>query len=80
MGFLLNVILTSSFEGAHGALDIVHRKTYAVPAVPVKVEVGLVGVVIVPPVPDTIVHNPVPTTGVLAARVTDVNPHVAAPV
>ena len=50
------------------------------PAVPVNVDVGLVGVVMVPPAPDTILQVPVPTTGVFAARVTVVNPQVAAPV
>ena len=76
----MNVILTSSVDAVHGALEIVQRNTYAVPAVPVKVLVGLVGVVIVPPRPLTILHAPVPTTGVLAARVAVVNPHIAAPV
>ena len=47
---------------------------------PVNVLVGLAGVVIVPPVPETIVHSPVPTAGVLPARVTVVKPHVEAPV
>ena len=42
-----------------------------------KVEVGLVGVVIVPPVPDTMVQSPVPIAGLLPARVTTVSPHVA---
>ena len=47
---------------------------------PVNVLVGLAGVVIVPPVPETIVHSPVPTVGELPARVTDVSPQVDAPV
>jgi hypothetical protein len=59
---------------------IVHLNVYAVPAVPLNVEVALAGVVIVPPVPLTIVHKPVPTVGVFAASVTLVNPHVVAPV
>jgi hypothetical protein len=46
----------------------------------VKVEVRLEGVVIVPPVPETILHAPVPIVGAFAARVTDVSPQVAAPV
>ena len=53
---------------------------YVTPAVPVKVLVELVGAVIVPPVPPTILQDPVPTVGVLAARVAVVNPHIAAPV
>jgi hypothetical protein len=46
----------------------------------VKVDVGLVGVVIVPPAPDMILHAPVPIVGAFAARVADVSPQVAAPV
>jgi hypothetical protein len=38
----------------------------------VKLEVGLDGVVMVPPAPVTIVQVPVPTAGVLPAKVTDV--------
>jgi hypothetical protein len=64
----------SSDDALHGLLDIVHLNTYPTPAVPVNVEVGLVGVVILPPVPLTMVHNPVPTTGVFPARVTDMAP------
>jgi hypothetical protein len=76
----LNVILISSVEAVHGALLIVQRNTYAVPAVPVNVLVGLAGVATVPPKPLTILHDPVPITGVLAARVVVVNPHIAGPV
>jgi hypothetical protein len=74
------VILTSSVDGVQGAFEIVHLNVYAVPATPVKVLVGLVGVVTVPPAPDVIVHAPVPTAGVLAARVTVVSPQVAEPI
>ena len=59
---------------------MVHLSVYVVPAVPVKVEVGELGVVTVPPVPDTMLHAPVPTVGVLADRVAVVTPHIAAPV
>lgn len=41
-------------------------------AVPEKADVALVGVVIVPPTPDTIVQRPVPDVGVLPASVTEV--------
>jgi len=68
------VIVISSDDALHGLFDIVHLKTYVTPAVPLSVEVGLVGVVIVPPVPLTMVHNPVPTLGVLPARVADMAP------
>ena len=44
---------------------------------PLKVDVGLDDVVIVPPVPLTILHAPVPIVGELAASVTDVSPQVA---
>ena len=47
---------------------------------PLKVDVGLDDVVIVPPVPLTILHAPVPTVGVLPAKVTEVIPHVEDPV
>ncbi len=50
------------------------------PAVPLKVEVGLEGVVTVPPLPLIILHAPVPTEGELAARVTCVRPQVDEPV
>jgi hypothetical protein len=80
VGFLLKVILTSSVDAVHGGLLMVHLNVYAVPATPVKVLVGLVGVVTVPPAPAVIVHVPVPAKGVLAARVVVVKPHNAAPV
>ena len=78
--FWLNVIFTSSVDGVQGALVIVQRSTYVVPAVPVKVLVGLVGAVNCSAYPLTILHAPVPTAGVLAARVAVVNPHIDAPV
>jgi hypothetical protein len=46
----------------------------------VNVLVALEGDVIVPPVPLTIDHAPVPTVGVFPANVTEVCPHVAEPV
>jgi hypothetical protein len=52
----LKVISTSSYESEHGGLDIIQRKVYADPATPVNVEVGLEGVLIVPPDPDRMVH------------------------
>ena len=78
VGFWLNVITTSSVDAVHGLFEIVHLKVYDVPAVPAKVEVRLVGVVIVPPVPLTMLHVPVPTVGALPSSVTVVNPQVAA--
>jgi hypothetical protein len=80
VGFWLKFILTSSIDAVHGPLLIVQRSVYAVPATPVKVLVGLAGVATVPPDPNMIVHDPVPTTGILPARVAVVNPHIDAPV
>lgn len=76
VGIRWNVIITSSDDEPHGEFVIVHRKVYDVPAVPVKVLTGLEGVAIVPPVPDTMLHNPVPTTGALPASVVFVSPHI----
>ena len=39
---------------------------------PVKADVGLEGVVIEPPAPETMLHAPVPTAGVFAAKVAEV--------
>jgi hypothetical protein len=80
VGFLLKVMLTLLVEAVQGLLLIVHRKVYAVPAVPVKVEVGEEAVPNDPPVPLTTVHAPVPTVGALPVSVTEVRPHVAVPV
>ena len=77
VGAWLKVTFTSSVDAAHGALDIVQRKTYDVPVVPVKVEPGVVAAANDPPVPLMIVHEPVPTVGLFAARVTVVIPQVA---
>jgi hypothetical protein len=71
-GFPTNEISTASMEGPHGAFVIVHFNEYALPATPVNVEVGEVGVVIVPPTPVTILHIPVPTIGVFPAKVAEV--------
>jgi hypothetical protein len=80
VGFLLNVIVTSSVEAEHGALDIVQRNTYVVPAVPENVEVALALFPKLPPVPLTILQLPVPIVGVLPASVVVVSPHIFAPV
>ena len=80
LGTALNRTCTSSVEGVHGELEIVQRKVYAVPAVPLKVDVGEEGVPNDPPEPLTTDQAPVPTEAVLAAKVTVVNPQVPAPV
>jgi hypothetical protein len=77
VAFWLKVIITSSADAAHGELDMVHLSVYVVPVVPLNVDVALVGVVIVPPTPDTILHTPVPAEGTFPASVTVVNPQVA---
>jgi hypothetical protein len=51
-----------------------------VPAVPLKVEVGLLGVVMLPPAPLIIDQVPLPALGVLPAKVVEVRPHMDAPV
>jgi hypothetical protein len=51
-----------------------------VPAVPVKVDVGLAGFPKVPGPPLKIVQLPVPTEGALAVKVVVVTPHIAGPV
>jgi len=68
VGAGLIVIVTFELEGVHGELEIVQAKTFVPIARPVMVELGKVGEVIVP-LPETSVHNPVPTVGVLAAIV-----------
>ena len=71
--------MTWSDVAVQGALLIVHCNTYVVPAVPVKVLVGLAGVVMLPPAPETIVQSPVPTVGVLPVSAVLVIPHIDAP-
>src|SRR5262249_6182704 len=62
------VIVTVSAEGGHEALLIVHTNVFAPIASPVTPDVGLPGVVTEAP-PAITVQVPVPTEGVLPARV-----------
>jgi hypothetical protein len=78
-GNWLNVITTSSVD-VHEPFVMVQRKVYVFPATPEKLEIGLDAVVIEPPVPLTMLHDPVPTLGVLPANGIEVNPQVVAPV
>lgn len=71
VGLAVNVITTSSVEAVQGALAIVQRNVYVVPAVPANAEVGLLGVVTVPPAPEMMLQDPVPIVGVFAAKVTE---------
>src|SRR5690348_6772332 len=59
VGAASNLIVTVDVLGAQTPLEIDHCKTYVVPAVPVKVDVGLEGVVTVPPNPLMIDQVPV---------------------
>ena len=51
---------------------MVQRKTYNTPWLPEKLEVALEGVPMVPPAPDTMLLDPVPTPGAFAANVVEV--------
>ena len=72
VGFAVKVITTSSVEATQGELEMVHLNVYVVPAVPVNADVGLLGVVMVPPAPLIMLQVPVPITAVFAAKVADV--------
>ena len=60
-------MVISSDVAVQGALVMVQRNTFAPTPKPVIPEVGELEVVIVP-VPETSVHDPVPTVAVLPAR------------
>lgn len=77
VGNLLKATITSSVE-VQIALVIVQRKVYVVPAVPLNTDAGFAVFAKLPPAPLTMLHAPVPRPGVFAARVTEVNPQVAA--
>jgi hypothetical protein len=62
------LIVTSSNDGVHPPLLIVHLSTFAPVPSPVTAEVGLDGVVIVA-VPLITLHAPVPIVAVLPANV-----------
>mgnify|MGYP001592676019 CR=1 FL=1 len=61
-------MVTLEIELAQGAFEMVHLKTLLPTPNPVIVVAGLVGVLIVP-LPESNVHTPVPTIGVLAAMI-----------
>ena len=63
-------MLTSPVDAEQGELDMAQRNT-TLPLMPVRVEVGLLGVVMVA-VPLINVHNPVPTPGAFPAKVVKV--------
>ena len=71
MGAALTVIITLSVEGVQGEFEIVHLNVFAPTPKTVSPEVGEFGVVIVP-VPEINVHNPVPTPGAFPAKVVEV--------
>src|SRR5690606_732167 len=64
---------TSSLLGAQLPFVIVHTSVYAVPPTPVNSLFGSVGSTMLPPVPEVMVHTPVPETGTLPSRF--VEPH-----
>ena len=80
VGFSLKRMFTSSNVVAQGGVATVHRKVYVVPAMPLKTEVGLAGVTMVPPTPAMIVQFPVPEPGALPARLRLVRPQVLGPI
>src|SRR5690606_32827233 len=63
-------ITTWSVDGAQEPLVMVHSRVYDSPGAPWNTELGSEGFDITPPVPLTIVHVPVPTTGVFPGRLT----------
>ena len=72
VGLARNIIMTSSVEATQGKFEMVHLNVYVLPATPVNPDVGLAGVVTVPPAPVTMLQAPEPRVGVLAAKVADV--------
>lgn len=64
------IIATVEVDGGHVPLEIVHWKIFVPGDKPVTPEVANVGVVIAPP-PEINVHKPLPTAGVLPAKVAD---------
>ena len=68
VGGVLLVMITSSEDGGQTPFVIVQRKVFAPTPSPVTVEVGELGIVIVPD-PLTNVHVQVPTVAVLPAKV-----------
>ena len=73
VGIAFTVIITSSVLGAHIPLDDVQRNVAEPTTKPVTAEVAEDGVVMLA-APEISVQLPVPTVGVLPARVV-VNPH-----
>ena len=74
LGVSPNLITTSSVE-VQPLFVIVHLNVYEFPATPVKFEFAVVFKETLPPVPEIILHEPVPVEGVLAAKVVLVTPH-----
>lgn len=68
VGTWSRMMATVDVEGGHVPLDMVHWKTFVPVEIPVTLEFGDVGDVIIP-VPETKVQTPVPTTGVFPLRV-----------
>ncbi len=69
-------MITLSLDAVHGLLEIVHTKVALPTLNPLTPDNGLFGSVIVA-APDTTLHNPVPTVGVLPANVVTATLHKA---
>jgi hypothetical protein len=74
VGLAKLVMLTVELLGGHTPLLMVHSNTLVPVPNAVTPLIGLVGVVMVPP-PETNVHNPVPTNGVLPDKLVAVVAH-----
>jgi hypothetical protein len=68
VGEAAKLIVTSSVLGVHEPLVTIHLTLYETPSEPTNCDVGLVGVIIAPPLPLNIVHIPLPMTGAVALR------------
>jgi len=78
-GLRLNLTFISS-KVLQAPLVTVHRSVYVLPPIPENVVLFIPAFAKLPPIPDVIVHNPVPVKGLVALSVTVVNPHVDEPV
>jgi hypothetical protein len=71
-GISFTIKATVAVEAKHGGFEIVHAKTFVPNPKPVIVVFSIVGFVIIP-LPETKVHIPVPTVGVFAAIVAELD-------
>ena len=76
LGGKLKFTTTSSVEAAHAPFEIVQRKEYEFPATIPVTEVVAEVVLVIVAAPETRLHTPVPTVGVLAEIVVEVTPQI----